>query len=288
MTRILEPTLWITPAGGQARVVTSYVQGHHESVVRSHRWRNAQNSAGYLLPHLHHGMAVPDVGCGPGTITEDLARLVGPSGSVLGVDSSADVVGHARRASACANARYEVQNAARLDSPDSAFDVVHAHQLLQHVSDPVAVLREMRRVARPGGLVAARDADYAAMTWHPPSPGLDRWLGTHRAVARAAGAEPDAGRRLRSWALEAGFGDVVSSASAWCFASAEDRAWWGGMQADRVARSRVGQEAVLAGLAGEEELVAMAKAWTDWAASPDGWFAVLHGEVLCRVPNGEA
>ena len=64
-----------------------------------------------------------------------------------------------------------------LDYPDASFDVVHAHQVLQHLTDPVTALREMRRVCRPGGVVAARDADYAAMTWYPESPGLDRLAG---------------------------------------------------------------------------------------------------------------
>jgi len=52
-----------------------YTHGHHDSVLRSHRWRTAENSAGYLLPHLAPGMSLLDVGCGPGTITSDLAAL---------------------------------------------------------------------------------------------------------------------------------------------------------------------------------------------------------------------
>ena len=76
-----------------------------------------------------------------------------------------------------------------------------------------AALREMRRVCRPGGVVAARDADYAAMTWFPADPRLDRWMAVYSGVTRSNAAEPDAGRRLRSWALAAGFAQVSSSAS---------------------------------------------------------------------------
>src|ERR1700689_1288807 len=69
----------------------TYLHGHHESVLRSHRWRTAENSAGYLLPHLRAGMSLLDVGCGPGTITVDLAQLVAP-GRVVGLDRSADAI----------------------------------------------------------------------------------------------------------------------------------------------------------------------------------------------------
>ena len=266
----------------------TYLQGHHESVLRAHRWRTAANSAGYLLPHLRPGMEVLDVGCGPGSITNDLADAVGPDGQVLGVDSSAEVIELARTGSPVTNARFAVQDVMDLDLPDGDFDVVHAHQVLQHLQDPVAALREMTRVARPGGLVAVRDADYAAMTWHPASAGLDSWQATYRAVARALGAEPDAGRRLLGWVREAGFADVVPSASVWCFATPADRAWWGGLQADRIVDSDVARHAVAASLTDDAGLRQMAASWRAWAEADDGWFAVMHGEVLCRLPSGHS
>src|SRR5512140_215640 len=73
-----------------------YTHGHHESVLRSHRWRTAENSAGYLLAHLRPGARLLDVGCGPGTITVDLAARVAP-GAVIGVDQARAAVEEARR-----------------------------------------------------------------------------------------------------------------------------------------------------------------------------------------------
>ena len=265
-----------------------YTPGHHESVLRSHRWRTAENSAGYLLPHLAEGAVVLDVGCGPGSITQELADLVGATGSVLGIDSAAEVIDVARAEhfqTRHGNLRYEVRDIMDLDLVAGSFDVVHAHQVLQHLADPVQALREMVRVTRPGGVVAVRDADYAAMTWHPEPPAMEDWRALYRRTARSNGGEPDAGRRLLEWARAAGLEDVVPSASVWCFATPHDRDWWGGLQADRITGSAIADQAVASSTTDREALERMATAWREWAATETAWFAVLHGEVLCRVPG---
>ncbi len=262
-----------------------YVHGHHESVLRSHQWRTAENSAGYLLPHLHPGLRLLDVGCGPGTITIGLADRVAPAG-VVGIDASEAPLAAARADAAAAglgNVEFSVADGMALPFEDATFDVVHAHQVLQHVPDPVGMLREMERVCRPGGLIAARDADYDAMTWHPADPALTDWLALYRATARASGGEPDAGRRLLAWAHAAGLTDVTPSASAWCYAGDEDRAWWGGLWADRATKSTFAEQATGHGLADVAALVRIAAAWRRWSAEPDGWFAILNGEILCHV-----
>jgi hypothetical protein len=123
------------------------------------------------------------------------------------------------------------------------------------------------------------------MTWFPADPGLDRWLALYQAVARQNGGEPDAGRRLLSWAQAAGFSEIAPSASVWCFATPEDRAWWGGLWADRVTRSAFADQAIAAGLADATELGRIADAWRAWSAERDGWFIVPCGEVLCRRPR---
>src|SRR5262249_31556758 len=121
-----------------------YTHGHHESVLRSHQRRTAEDSAAYLLPHLEPGSSVLDIGCGPGTITADLAERVAP-GEVRAVDQSADVLDVARAEAErrnLANVSFATADVHQLDFPDDTFDVVHAHQVLQHVADPVQALRE--------------------------------------------------------------------------------------------------------------------------------------------------
>jgi ubiquinone/menaquinone biosynthesis C-methylase UbiE len=262
-----------------------YTHGQHEAVMRSLRWRTAANSAAYLIEHLSPGMSLLDVGCGPGTITADLAALVRP-GRVTAVDSSAEALAIARRAAAdlgVADIEFAVGDVHALDHPDGTFDVAHAHQVLQHVADPVRALRELRRVCRPGGLVAARDADYEAMTWHPDVPELGEWRSLYRRVARHNGGEPDAGRRLLSWARQAGFTEVTCTAATWCFATPAERQWWGGLWADRMTGSAIAGQAVSYGYATRADLERIAAGWRAWADAPDGWFTVLHGEILCHA-----
>jgi SAM-dependent methyltransferase len=262
-----------------------YTHGHHESVLRAHRRRTAENSAGYLLPHLRPGMSVLDVGCGPGTITVDLAARVAP-GRVAAVEMTDEALDLARaeaQARDQSNIEFVMSDVHALDFPDNTFDVVHAHQVLQHVADPVQALRELRRVCVPSGIVAVRDADYSGFMWFPQLPTLDRWRELYDAAARANGGEPDAGRRLLSWAQEAGFDDITPMGSMWCFATPEARDWWGRMWADRIVESALARQLVDTGMATAGELDEIAAAWLDWSAARNGWLAIPHGEILCRA-----
>ena len=170
-----------------------------------------------------------DLGCGPGTITADLAARVAP-GAVIGIEPTPGPLADARAHAAAVgaeNVTFAVGDAYALDYPDGAFDVVHAHQVLQHLGDPVAALREMLRVCEPDG--------------------------------------------------------IVPSAGVWCYATPEDRAWWAGLWADRSVASNFAAQAIAHGLADEVGLELLADAWREWGKQPDGWFAVLHGEVLARA-----
>ncbi|MGK9148879.1 class I SAM-dependent methyltransferase [Plantibacter flavus] len=262
-----------------------YTLGHHPSVLRTHSWRTAENSAAYLLPYLRSGLRVLDLGSGPGTITLDFARIVAP-GTVIGVDAAAEVVIDARARAVTAgigNVEYEVGDAYALDLPDDSVDVAHAHQLLQHVGDPVAVIRELRRVVRPGGIIAVRDIVYGGAVWYPLSEGLTRWMEVYQELARTNGGEPDAGTRLKSWAMEAGLTDIRSTASVWSFESPVDREWWGGAWSERAKTSSFATQALETGIATEGDLTEISAAWRDWVEAADGWFAVPHGEIIAIV-----
>lgn len=294
----MTPTRTTTTAKASHHKMTSkpavYTHGHTAAVLRSHTWRTAKNSAAYLLPYLSQRAAdsttstsLLDIGCGPGTITADFASFL-PNGHITALDASVDVV---RQAESYANDKglknlsFETGDAHALPFPDNSFDITHAHQVLQHVTDPVQVLREMRRVTKPGGIVAVREVDFGGMIWYPESAGMTRWAETYALVARANGGEPDAGRRLLMWARQAGFDPtkVVCTSSCWCYATPEEKEWWGGLWAERLLKSNFFHTATNNGIATGEEIEALSKAWTEWANAEDAWFSTPHGEIIVVV-----
>jgi 2-polyprenyl-3-methyl-5-hydroxy-6-metoxy-1,4-benzoquinol methylase len=260
----------------------TYTHGHAESVLRSHRTRTVANSAAYLVPYLHPDHRLLDVGAGPGTITADLAALVAEVVAVELNDEAAAITRAGLEERGASRVEVRVGDVHALEMGDGEFDVVHAHQVLQHVSDPVGALREMARVTRPGGVIGVRDSDYAAFAWYPRLPGLDRWLQLYQAAARANGGEPDAGRHLLAWAHAADLEPVTATSTTWCFATPESRAWWGEMWAERITGSALADQLIGEGRASRQELADIADAWRTWAGHRDGWISIPHGELVIR------
>ena len=264
----------------------TYTHGHHASVVGQHARRTAERDAAYLLPHLKSGMRLLDVGCGPGTITTGLARAVAPA-EVIGIEVVPDVLVNAREHAASegvTNLRFEEASVYALPYADASFDVAHAHQVLQHLTRPADAAREVYRVLVTGGLFAVRDADYQTMIAWPREPEIDRWRDLYHAVAARNEADPDAGRRLPAWLREAGFVDLLVSATAAVYADPESTRNWGYSWAERTLESGFGKQALEYGLATRTELETIAVGWRRWADHPDAFFTFTHVEVIGSKP----
>ena len=266
-----------------------YLHGHSAAVMKSHTWRTVENSAPHLIPHLAPGLRLLDVGCGPGTITVDLAARVAP-GQVVGFDVAEEVIDRARalldEPDAPTNCTFRTDDVYAIDAPDGTFDVVHAHQVLQHLTDPVAALREMRRVLKPGGMLAVRDADYGGMTWAPANPAIAEWMALYQAIAAAQGSQPDAGRHLLGWVQAAGFVEIETTVDVWTFATPADRAWWGDLWADRVEHSSFATHSLEQGRAEPADLARIAAGWRAWIDEPAGFFACPNGQIIAHAPAG--
>lgn len=260
-----------------------YTHGHHESVVQSHARRRAEVEAWFLLPELRAEMRLLDVGCGPGTVTAGLARAVAP-GEAIGLDAAPEVLEHARAHAAeeaVDNLTFVPGDVYDLDFSDGAFDVVYANQLLQHLTDPVRALREMRRVLKPGALLAVRDADYATMCPSPKFPEFDEWNALYHQVAYHNRAEPDAGRELTRWVRAAGFDQYELRPDVAALDGEEARVW-GRTWSQRILHSEVGSQALEYGYAKQSDLDRISEGWTRFAEADEPFFMFAQIAVLAR------
>jgi SAM-dependent methyltransferase len=169
----------------------------------------------YALCRLEPGNAVLDVGCGVGVDALALARRVAPGGSVVGVDRSLSMIEECRRrTSDVPGVRFKVGDGADLPFEDACFDVVRADRVLIHVESPAAIVREMVRVARPGGRIVLTEGDFE--TFVVDSDDAD----DARRVAELTCAGYRSGRVGRSLAgllRLAGIADVTSAAQSIVF-----------------------------------------------------------------------
>jgi ubiquinone/menaquinone biosynthesis C-methylase UbiE len=259
-----------------------YQHGHHASVVTDHAKRTAEVVATFFLPFLQPGMRLLDIGCGPGTITSGLARRVAP-GETIGIDPSPSVIDAARSLSKDAVAghlQFEVGDIYRPRFTEEAFDAIFAHQVLQHLHEPVQALKQMRILLKEGGMVGVRDVDWGSTTFYPDNLGMRRFLALYYDLARRSGAEPDAGRHLRRWFREAGFRETLVTTSTVSYTDVAATRDWGNSYAERTLHSTIAERALELGIATRAELEEIAAAWRSWGCDPDAHFCFAHTEVV--------
>lgn len=270
--------------------LSGYAIGHTAGAVTAHAGRSAGKHAKFLLPYLQPHFSVLDIGCGPGSITCDLAELV-PQGHVTGVDFSSDVIATAASAAkerGVVNVRFEVGDVLGeqgLGFEDGSFDVVFCHQLLNHLRDPVAAMREMRRVCKTDtGILALREG--IMHVWYPDNARLADMDHILAAVMKAGGAAyPGAGKYLPAWAREVGFKkeEVVYTVN-------------GSPNMGRGTRERMrgffedtfGERAALRGKAKycgveEERVQRFYEASIEWCANSEAFQVLVCGEIVCRT-----
>ncbi|GJE83961.1 UbiE family methyltransferase [Phanerochaete sordida] len=266
-----------------------YGIGQSEGIVSAFRTRTVASSAPYLIPYIQPDSRILDVGCGPGSITIDFARIA-HEGHTTGVDTAAavDTLQKARadaRIAGISNVDFVIGDAHHLPFADGTFDIAHSHQVLQHVADPVAVLREMRRVTKRGGVVACCETDNDVLVYYPLYEGIEAYCRTFKDAIRARGLEPVSGRRVHAWARQAGFDParMQTSTRNWVFRTPAERQVWGALNLEIVKKSEYAAVVVQHGLASAEALEEMKEAWRDWVVDEDGLAVIMNMELLCQV-----
>jgi SAM-dependent methyltransferase len=191
---------------------STYLLGHADAEIRrlllQARLYDDYTEHALRLAGLRPGMRVLDVGCGPGDVSFLAARLVGPGGTVLGVDAAPDIIELARaRATerAASSVRFEQAVIADIDL-DEPVDAVIGRLILMHVPDPVATLRQLAGLVRPGGFIAFSEFD---MTAAGSVPDLPVWRAARDGITgtfTGLGLDPAFGATLPALFRRAGLG----------------------------------------------------------------------------------
>jgi len=206
---------------------TSYPLGHADAEVQrlllQARLYEQPTEQALRATGLEPGMRVLDIGCGPGDVSLIAARLVGPTGQVIGIDASADIVALARQRAAENSATTVSFEHSTIDdiTPEEPVDAVIGRLILMHLPEPVAALRRLATSVRPGGVIAFCDFD---MTAARSVPWLPTWQTAAEAIAtafRGAGLDPQFGTTLHRLFRHAGLGTPTLNISA-PVATAED------------------------------------------------------------------
>jgi SAM-dependent methyltransferase len=165
------------------------------------------NAAFVEFLNVKPGSRVLEVGSGLGMLAGDVAAAA-DGVEVVGVELSAAQIAAARSQP---RVTYQQGDAHSLDLPDAIFDLVYARYLLEHVADPLRVLCEMRRVARPGARVAVCENDISLLRYDPPCPAFDHAWDLFARFQATLGGDGLIGRRLYRLFRGAGFVDVELS-----------------------------------------------------------------------------
>jgi SAM-dependent methyltransferase len=185
-----------------------YIHGTEPSEQERLAGLNRMTNAAFIeFLRVAPGSRVLEVGSGLGILAGQVAAAA-TGVDVVGVELSAAQIASA---TPTASVTFNQGDAHSLDFPDASFDLVYARYLLEHVADPERVLREMRRVTKPGGRVAVCENDVSLLRFDPPCPAFDHAWEVFTRFQSTLGGDGLIGRRLYRLFRAAGLTDVELS-----------------------------------------------------------------------------
>jgi len=260
-----------------------YVGGYSQLIVQEMGRRSLNREGRFFRDRLHPGMAVLDCGCGPGTMTVEIAELVRP-GRVTGIDIGGEQLAVGREIAkelGLANLRLIEGSVYELPFCDGELDAVFAHALLYHVKEPERALREMYRVLKPGGVIGIRDLDHGGDLYQPESPELSAAWALIERIFTHNGGNVRFGRTQGKLLRQAGFSDIEMTASYDIFADTAERDSWASYWIDFLGR-RYRELALAQGWTTAEEIDRLCDAFRAWNGDQDGFFARCRCECVGR------
>jgi len=264
----------------------TYTMGYSDEFQKLLSRRNAAANAAHLLPHLEPGMRVLDFGCGPGTISMGLAKAVEP-GPLHGIDIEDSQIAIARAAATAGgheNAFFRMGDVTALPFEDDFFDVAHGHDVLLHVPDTRAVMAEVKRVLKRGGIISGREMIGEANFFAPAIGELDDAMATFLKLLRANGAHPHMGKDLKRVFLEAGFVDIKAVASFDVYATTNDTFFFHSFVSGWFFSPDTLKALAKHGLANSKQIGDWRRQLDQWRDTPGAIAALAQGEAIARKP----
>ena len=265
---------------------TTYTMGYGEEFRQMLDRRSADSHATHLMPLLKPGMRVLDFGCGPGTITVGLARAVDP-GEIHGIDIEESQINLARAAAEAGghrNATFHVGDVTDLPFDDNSFDVAHCHAVLMHVPDTSGTLSEVKRVLKPGGIIASRELIVDSSFLEPGTENTAAEWETFTNLLRANGGHPQMGKELKNKLIEAGFSEIQATASFDIFSAPADVAFLHAFIGDWFFSTDVIAAATNHGIATQEQFDLWRAEHDEWKDHVGAVGALAFGEAIAVKP----
>ena len=270
----------------QTSATPDYTMGFSEEMLESLRRYTAEASARYLMPHLRPGHRVLDVGCGPGTISVGLASAVAP-GEMHGVDmeeSQIDLARSVAKMNGCANAKFHVGDVTDLPFEDGYFDIVHCHNVLMHIPDTAAVLSEVKRVLKPGGIIGCREMICASSFTHPDFGVIKRAWEMFEDLLSADDGHPQMGKDLKNHVIEAGFTNVRVTATFDIYDTPADIAFIHAFANKWFLSPEITDAAIQYGASTQQLVDAIRAAYDRWKDHPGALCGLAFGEIVAGRP----
>ena len=263
-----------------------YTMGYSEEILKTQLRATAETSAAHLLPCLRPGLRLLDFGCGPGTISVGLAKAIAP-GEMHGVDMDESQIEQARSVAASQgryNATFHVGDVTELKFEDNFFDVAHCRSVLMHVPDTAAVLSEVKRVLKPGGIIACREMICESAFTYPDFGIMGRSWDMFIDLLEADDGHPRMGKDMKGHMLDAGFANIRMGASFSVYNSPEEIASIYRLISQWLLSPEVTEAAIKYGASSKQLVDDLKVAYDRWKEHPGALFTFAYGEAIANKP----